>query len=109
MMNIITKCALWGAGIMLIVSSIGSILGPSPLNILFAPILTITSIPLKYAILLIPGLDAIAAGGLFGAEDSFINYKFMALLVGWNVLVGYLAGLAVGLFIQNKRLQKREE
>ena len=102
-MNIVAKCVLWGAGIMLVVSGIGAILGPSPINIFFAPILMITSIPLQIAIPIIPGLGAIAAGGIYGAEGSFINYGFYALMVGWNVFVGCLVGWIVGVGIRNKR------
>ena len=106
-MNIVTKCVLWGAGIMLVVSGIGAILGPSPINILFAPILTITSIPLQIAISIIPGLDTIAAGGIYGVEGSFINYGFYALLVGWNVFVGCLVGWIVGVTLRNKSRHSR--
>ena len=108
-MSIVRKGVLWGAGIMLVVSGIGAILGPSPINILFGPILTITYIPLEIVIPIIPGLDAIAAGGMYGVEGSFINYGFYAVMVGWNVFVGCLVGWLVGVALRNKRQRKNED
>ena len=101
-MSIVKKYALVGAAIMLVVSALGSILGPSPLNILFAPIMMVTTAPLRWAIFVIPGLDAIAAGGLFGVEGAFMNYRFFEMLVGWNVFIGAALGTMVGMMKQTK-------
>ena len=102
-MNIIKKSTLWGAAIMFVVSALGAMLGPSPLNLLFAPIMMLTTAPLWWLIKIIPALDAIAAGGMFGTEGSFINYPFYALLVGWNVCIGSALGALVGRIKQRRR------
>ncbi len=105
-MNTITKNTLWGAAMMFVVSALGAILGPSPLNLLFGSIMALTTAPLWWVIKIIPALDAIAAGGMFGVEGSFINYPFYALLVGWNVCIGAALGAIVGSSKQRKSSRK---
>ncbi len=100
------KYTLWGAAIMFVISALGAILGPSPLNLLFGSIMALTIVPLWWIIDIIPGLDAIAAGGMFGVEGWFINYPFYALLIGWNVCIGAALGALVGSIKQRKSSPK---
>lgn len=88
-MSTVIKGMWWGVGIMAVVSILGSLLGPSPLNIIFAPILSITSIPLAGYLT--------SVGGVYGEG---LNLVVVAVFVGWNIIVGGVIGAIVGRLVR---------
>ncbi len=100
-MNIITKYICWGAAIMFAISAIGLILGPSPLGLIFAPILGITFPLLKIISTPFASIQAILSGGFYGSPHGF--FTVFILLTGWNTLLGALGGWIVGTIVRRKQ------
>ena len=100
-MNHILKYIYWGAAIMFVVSAIGLILGPSPLNLIFAPILGITFPLLKIISTPFTTIQEILSGGVYGSSHGF--FTVFILLTGWNTLLGALGGWIVGTIVRWKK------
>lgn len=76
------KWAIRGAVIMGVIGLIGGLLGPSPINI-FAPIVSITFLPLKLVL----------SGGLYGTSFGYVGAVVISTV--WNAIIGFLVGFLI--------------
>ena len=77
---------------MVAVSVLSTFLGPSPLNIVFAPITAVVFM-LLYAI---PGLSGLVAGGLGSGATAKITFIVFSAVIG--AIIGVIVQAVVGMF-----------
>ena len=92
------KATAWGAGIMGIAGLLGSVLGPSPLLLPFAPLLSIAYAPFALATSAL-GMPAGFANLGLGGKAAFIL---------WCTLLGATIGMLVGAWRAKRRAQRNE-
>ena len=87
------KAIAWGAGIMGVAGLLGSVLGPSPLLLPFAPLISVAYEPFALATSAL-GMPAGLANLGVGGKASFIV---------WCVLLGAAAGRLLGAWRARRR------
>ena len=75
---------VWGGGIMLVVSILGSLLGPSPIVFVLAPFMSVAF----GTGMLIPGLSGLLEGGLLGGGS-------IVAFVVWSTILGIIVGVII--------------
>ena len=87
------KATAWGAGIMAVAGLLGSVLGPSPLLLPFAPLISVAYAPFAVA--------ASALGMAAGLANLGIGGK--AAFIIWCALLGAAAGRLLGAWRARRR------
>ena len=87
------KATAWGAGIMAVAGLLGSVLGPSPLLLPFAPLISVAYAPF-----------AVATSAL-GMPTGLANLDLggRAAFIVWCVLLGAAAGRLIGAWRARRR------
>ena len=92
------KATAWGAGIMGVAGLLGSVLGPSPLLLPFAPLISVAYAPFALATSAL-GLPAGLANLGLGGKAAFVV---------WSVLLGAAAGCLIGAWHAHRRARITE-
>jgi len=92
------KATAWGAGIMAVAGLLGSVLGPSPLLLPFAPLISVAYAPFA--------VPTSALGMPAGLANLGIGGK--AAFVIWCVLLGAAAGRLHGAWRARRRARRIE-
>ena len=92
------KATAWGAGIMGVAGLLGSLLGPSPLLLPFAPLISLAYAPFAAATSTL-GMPAGLANLGLGGKAAFIV---------WCALLGATAGRLVGAWRTRRRARSNE-
>ena len=90
------KATAWGAGIMGVAGLLGSVLGPSPLLLPFAPLISVAYAPFALATTAL-GLPAGLANLGLASKATFIV---------WCALLGATAGRLIGAWRARHRAQR---
>ena len=92
------KATAWGAGIMAVAGLLGSVLGPSPLLLPFAPLVSIAYAPFAAA--------SAALGMPLGLANLGLGGK--AAFIAWCILLGAVAGRFIGAWRARRRARVSE-
>ena len=93
-----TRATAWGAGIMAVAGLLGSVLGPSPLLLPFAPLVAAAYAPFALATTALGMPGGLANLGLGGK----------AAFVVWCILLGAAAGRLIGAWRAKRRARTNE-
>ena len=92
------RATTWGAGIMGVAGLLGSVLGPSPLLLPFAPLISIAYAPFSLATSALGMPAGLANLGLAGK----------AAFILWCTLLGATTGMFVGAWRAKRRARRNE-
>lgn len=92
------KATTWGAGIMGVAGLLGAVLGPSPLLLPFAPLISVAYVPFALATSAL-GMPAGLANLGLGGKAAFIL---------WCTLLGATTGMLVGAWRAKRRARRNE-
>ena len=92
------RATAWGAGIMAVAGLLGSVLGPSPLLLPFAPLISVAYAPF------------VAATSALGVPAGLANLGLggKAAFILWCALLGAAAGRLLGAWRARRRARRTE-